>query len=67
LQVADDKISEVLWRLRTDPFYPEIAGDGSRLDKDAIERTLDPRKDPRVVPMFYDVYEWSCSRFLGPL
>ena len=62
-----DRISEVLWRLRTDPFYPETAADGSRIEKDAVERTLDPRKDARVVPMFENVYEWSYSRFLGPL
>jgi hypothetical protein len=60
-------ISKVLWRLRTDPFYPETAGDGSRFDREAIDRTLDPRKDPKVVPLFYNVYEWTFSRFLGPL
>lgn len=56
-----------IWKLRTDPFYPETDVTGARLAAAALDKTLDPTIDERVIPYYFDVYDWSQSTLVGEL
>src|SRR4051812_47264312 len=56
-----------LWQLRNDPFRPKCDATGAPLKEDAIEQTLDPQIDPRVVQYYFDVYEWNESQLIQGL
>jgi hypothetical protein len=56
-----------IWRLRTDPFYPEVDEHGHKIEKKALKRSLNPLIDHRVVPLYFDVYDWSYSPLIGGL
>jgi len=62
--MAVDDVLEKLWKLRTDPFYPEVGRDGAPLRKEAFESSLNPLIDERVGPLYFDVYDWSSSALL---
>src|SRR5262245_3691359 len=62
-----DPILEKLWKLRNDPFYPEVGNDGQPLRKEAFESTLNPLIDERVRPLYFDVYDWTSSELLRDL
>ena len=56
-----------VWRLRTDPFYPEVDEVGVPIAKKAVERSLDPLVDERVVNFYFDVYDWTASHLVRDL
>jgi hypothetical protein len=60
-------VLERVWQLRTDPFYPEVGRDGSAIQKNAVERSLDPHVDPNVLAFYFDVYDWTSSHLVGGL
>lgn len=49
------------WGLASDPFYPETLADGSALAPDAWESDLKPALDPKVLRLFFDIYDWNDS------
>lgn len=55
------------WALASDPFYPDVLGDGSALPRQSWESDLKPTIDPKVMSLFFDVYDWSNSPFLTGL
>jgi hypothetical protein len=54
-------IRENIWKLRTDPFYPDIDTTGKPIPTEALDKSLNPLVDDRVVPFYFDVYDWSAS------
>src|SRR6185369_7350082 len=56
-----------LWNLRTNPFYPEVDSAGKAIPKRALERSLKPTVDKRVLPLYFEIYDWSSSDLVGPL
>ena len=55
-------IREAVWKLRADPFYPDVGPDGKPMPPTAIDKTLNPLADPRVMPLYFDVYDWTKSK-----
>jgi len=53
-----------IWKLLTDPFYPHLGQDGQALPREALERDLRPLVDKRVLPIYFDVYDWTSSALL---
>lgn len=54
--------SEILsqaWGLRTPPFAPETDSQGNPIHERATARTLEPKREPKVVSFYFDVYDWS--------
>ena len=60
-------IRENVWKLRTDPFYPVIDSGGNPIAPESLERSLNPLVDARVVPFYFDVYDWSASALVRDL
>jgi hypothetical protein len=60
-------ILEEVWKLRTDPFYPEVDSAGAAIPPAALERSLDPTLDQRVVQLYFDIYDWSYSSLVGKI
>nr|WP_316642446.1 hypothetical protein [uncultured Roseateles sp.] len=60
-------IREAIWKLRADPFYPEVDRQGAPIPKPAVEKDLNPLLDERVLPLYFDVYDWSASDLVGEL
>jgi hypothetical protein len=60
-------ILENVWKLRTDPFYPDKDCSGRPIAADALDKTLDPLVDERVIPYYFDVYDWTASALVGDL
>ncbi len=63
----DAQILEQIWKLRTDPFYPAVDADGAAIKKEAIERSLNPLVDERVLPYYFDLYDWTSSQLVREL
>jgi hypothetical protein len=61
------RILEQIWKLRTDPFYPEVDAKGVPIKKEAIERSLNPLADDRVLPYYFDLYDWTSSNLVREL
>ncbi|WP_332877118.1 hypothetical protein [Massilia sp. S19_KUP03_FR1] len=55
------EVCETVWSLRTDPFYPQIDVDGNCIRAEAVDTDLRPHVDERVLPLYFDVYDWSRS------
>ena len=60
-------ILETIWKLRTDPFYPEIDSNGNPIPPEAVNKSLNPLVDDRVVPFYFDVYDWTASDLVRDL
>jgi len=60
-------IRETIWKLRTDPFYPEIDNNGKPIAPAAWDKSLNPLIDDRVVAFYFDVYDWTASDLVGGL
>jgi hypothetical protein len=60
-------ILDEVWKLRTDPFYPAVDAGGRSIPPEAIEQSLDPRVDERVVQYYFDVYDWTASHLIREL
>src|SRR4051794_29118131 len=56
-----------VWNLRTFPFYPEKDATGRPIKKKALVKSLDPLTDEAVLPLYYDLYDWTASRLIGRL
>ncbi len=56
-----------LWKLRTDPFYPATAEDGSEIERAALETCLNPARDRKVLPLYFDSYNWDHSLLVRDL
>lgn len=54
-------ILQQMWQLQSDPFFPTVDAAGEKLLVDAFERSLDPLLDPRVLPLYFDIYNWERS------
>jgi hypothetical protein len=61
------RVVQQAWYLRTHPFFPEVDAAGSPIDRRAVERALDPSSDPKVLPFYFDVYDWQNSPLIGGL
>jgi hypothetical protein len=60
-------LRESLWKLRTDPFYPEVDAAGNPIPPEALNRSLNPLVDERVLKCYFDVYDWKQSPLVGEL
>ena len=60
-------VLQKVWKLRTDPFYPEVDVHGVAIPKGAIERSLDPLVDERAVNLYFDIYDWTSSHLVREL
>lgn len=60
-------IRETIWKLRTDPFYPDIDSSGNPIPPAALNKSLNPLVDDRVVPLYFDVYDWTASDLVRDL
>lgn len=58
-------IVETVWQLRTDPFYPAVDSQGGAIDGKACQFDLNPLLDERVLPIYFDVYDWTKSALVG--
>src|ERR1051325_2077444 len=61
------EILEEVWKVRTGPFYPDVDASGTAIKKEAIERRLNPLIDDRVLPFYFDVYDWTSSNWIRDL
>lgn len=61
------QVLENIWKLRTDPFYPEVDANGQTLQKKALDRSLNPLIDKRAVSYYYDIYDWTASDLVRDL
>jgi hypothetical protein len=56
-----EEILRQLWKLRNDPFFPTLDAAGTALRPDALKRSLNPLLDARVLPFYFDIYDWNFS------
>jgi hypothetical protein len=54
-------ILEQMWKLRSDPFFPAVDAAGQKLLAEAFQRSLNPLLDVRVLPLYFDIYDWEFS------
>src|SRR4051812_42239951 len=51
--------------LRTQPFAPDVAPDGTPLATDPFATALTPNLDSRLVAYYFDLYDWKESTVFG--
>ena len=54
-----------LLQLRTDPFYPGVDTQDNPILPAALERSLNPLVDVRVLHLYFDIYDWTASALLN--